>query len=124
MRELAEDRRGLDWSDAEKRIFMDKFLQHPKDFAAIAAYLPHRCVSTFPRPRTQWNAFSPLWPRDHQTRTCAEGQGKKKERKSAWRFPAARRSWCTSKEGLISQAAALSQSLRALSRPTHVKQPL
>jgi hypothetical protein len=50
-RELAVDKVGLDWTAEEKRIFMEKFLQFPKNFRAISSYLPHRtpaeCVVFF-----------------------------------------------------------------------------
>jgi hypothetical protein len=50
-RELAEDKVGLDWTAEEKRIFMERFLQFPKNFRAISSYLPHRtpaeCVVFF-----------------------------------------------------------------------------
>jgi hypothetical protein len=32
------------WSDMEKCIFLDKFLQHPKDFRKIASYLRNKSV--------------------------------------------------------------------------------
>lgn len=32
------------WSDMEKCIFLDKFLQHPKDFRKIASYLKNKAV--------------------------------------------------------------------------------
>eukprot|EP00775_Hariotina_reticulata_P006146 gene6146-6383_t len=51
LRELQEDKTGLDWTPEERRIFMEKFLQFPKNFRAIASYLQHRtpaeCVVFF-----------------------------------------------------------------------------
>lgn len=39
------------WSEEEKKIFMEKFIEHPKDFHQIAKFLPHRttgdCVQFF-----------------------------------------------------------------------------
>lgn len=39
------------WSDAEKLIFMEKFMHYPKDFARIASFLPHKnaqdCVAFY-----------------------------------------------------------------------------
>jgi nuclear receptor co-repressor 1 len=36
------ERRCRPWSDIEKCIFVDKFMQYPKNFSKIAAYLTHR----------------------------------------------------------------------------------
>ena len=51
LREAQEDRSGLDWSPAEREVFMARFLAHPKDFAAIAEGLRNRseadCVVFF-----------------------------------------------------------------------------
>lgn len=39
------------WADDERTLFMDKFLQHPKDFRKISTYLqgrsPGDCVAFF-----------------------------------------------------------------------------
>ena len=44
-------RGGCVWSDAEKLIFMDKFMQFPKDFTRIAGFLPNKtpndCVAFY-----------------------------------------------------------------------------
>lgn len=34
-----------DWTDEEKRIFIDKFAQYPKQFGIIAEYIPHKTSS-------------------------------------------------------------------------------
>ncbi|KAF5330067.1 hypothetical protein D9611_010445 [Ephemerocybe angulata] len=34
-----------DWTDEEKRIFIDKFAQFPKQFGIIAEYIPHKTAS-------------------------------------------------------------------------------
>jgi hypothetical protein len=51
LREAQEDRSGLDWSPAEREVFMARFLSHPKDFCAIAEGLRNRseadCVVFF-----------------------------------------------------------------------------
>ncbi|KAK9815578.1 hypothetical protein WJX72_006161 [[Myrmecia] bisecta] len=41
---LKEEAASRPWSTEEKRIFMDRFLQFPKDFRKIADGLPHRSV--------------------------------------------------------------------------------
>lgn len=33
------------WTQAEKEIFKEKFLQHPKNFSVIASYLERKSVS-------------------------------------------------------------------------------
>ncbi|KAJ1454407.1 hypothetical protein M885DRAFT_413353, partial [Pelagophyceae sp. CCMP2097] len=38
----AASRYDSSWSDLEKLIFLDKFLQYPKNFSRIAAYLAHK----------------------------------------------------------------------------------
>lgn len=43
--DLANDRTGCGWSPEERQTFMLKFIEHPKDFATIASYLPHRSVA-------------------------------------------------------------------------------
>ena len=49
--ELEREERTLMWDKEEKDIFLEKFMQHPKDFRKIASFLPHRttadCVMFF-----------------------------------------------------------------------------
>jgi hypothetical protein len=50
--EEALDQRNINpWSDIEKCIFLDRFLQHPKDFRKIASFLKnksvHDCISFY-----------------------------------------------------------------------------
>jgi hypothetical protein len=33
------------WSDAEKLVFLDRFMQHPKDFGKLATYLPAKTAA-------------------------------------------------------------------------------
>ncbi|EFJ53127.1 hypothetical protein VOLCADRAFT_127385 [Volvox carteri f. nagariensis] len=51
VRELEEERMIKSWAEEERTLFMDKFLQHPKDFRKISTYLPGRspgdCVAFF-----------------------------------------------------------------------------
>lgn len=48
---LQEEEVTRPWSDTERRIFMDKFLLHPKDFRKIATFLEGRttgeCIKFF-----------------------------------------------------------------------------
>jgi hypothetical protein len=44
-REMEEERLTNMWSSRERRIFMDKYQQFPKDFTKIASFLEHRSVS-------------------------------------------------------------------------------
>ena len=49
--ELEREERTLMWDKEEKDIFLEKFMQYPKDFRKIATFLPHRttadCVMFF-----------------------------------------------------------------------------
>ena len=51
MEEAKEQRLINPWSDMEKCIFLDRFLQHPKDFRKIASFLKnktvHDCISFY-----------------------------------------------------------------------------
>ncbi|KXZ52260.1 hypothetical protein GPECTOR_10g891 [Gonium pectorale] len=51
VRELEEERMVKSWAEEERTQFMDRFLQHPKDFRKISTYLPGRspgdCVAFF-----------------------------------------------------------------------------
>jgi hypothetical protein len=42
MAELDAERAAKRWTDAEKAIFMERFLAHPKEFHKIASFLPGR----------------------------------------------------------------------------------
>lgn len=51
LKEADEQRQINPWSDIEKCIFLDRFLQHPKDFRKIASFLKnksvHDCISFY-----------------------------------------------------------------------------
>ena len=51
LEEAKEQRHTNPWSDIEKCIFLDRFLQHPKDFRKIASFLKnksvHDCISFY-----------------------------------------------------------------------------
>ena len=43
--ELEREERTLMWDSKEKDIFLEKFMQYPKDFRKIATFLPHRTTA-------------------------------------------------------------------------------
>jgi hypothetical protein len=74
-----EERRFRPWSDMEKCIFVDKFIQYPKNYAKIASFLTNRttkdCVKFY------YDSKYSFWFKS----LLREMQGRKRNMKSSWK---------------------------------------